>query len=181
MRFIERLKEEEKQIKARQKAEEEEGLRRRVAEEERSKQRTKQAERFREESRVGLLVTELGKILKTSGRLSRESRRQGGSKTDLGLATDLINQRDPDSVFDLVAWDKKEGGRYNGYAENYIVVESCPDGSIVFHGGWYKSSFESTTIQPTEWRTQNKEQIFNEALEKAFKNPVHFSYDYPRD
>ncbi len=70
--------------------------------------------------------------------------------------------KDPDSVFDTVCWDTR----------NYIAVESCPDGTIVFHGGW----LGSTTIPVIEWRIPEKDQVFDKALERAYHNPAKGSF-----
>lgn len=173
MGFIERLEQEEltqrQQLKDRREAREREQLQREVDEKAHHAQRKQQAEKFWEESGVGVVVAKLDEFIARFKR--RGSREKPTSVGDLP-----VSQRDPDSVLDIALWD----GVYTSgssevrvlvnathYSEKYIAVESCPDGTIVFHGNWRGS----TTIRETEWRSEDKEQIFDRALEKAFKHP----------
>ncbi len=197
MGFIERLRQEqtaklltEQQLKALQEVSEAEKLQREAVEKERRALRRQQAERFREESRVSDEVAKLGEFLAapTIPVIRRGNITDGGdgpeyteyvgrgSYQPLSRADFPNSQKDPDSVFDTVRWDNKHAGythpkhggsSYSNYSEKCIAVESCPDGTIVFHGGFWAS----TTIRASEWRTKDKEQIFDKALEKAYKNP----------
>lgn len=86
-----------------------------------------------------------------------------------------FRQRDPDSAFGVVHWDTEDLGSSRAkvmgsdthHSEKYIAVETCPDGTIVFHAGW----FGGTTIRLAEWRAEDKGQLFGKALEKAYKHP----------
>lgn len=195
MGFIERLRQEqgasalrEQQLKAQQEAQERERLQRQAAENERRAKRKEQAERFREESKVGNVVTELSNFLATptipvirvstyDGMYSEytEFIGRGSSSGPTSAGSLPVSQKDQDSVFDIVQWDaelnghskSKVLGSYSHYSTKYIAVESCPDGVIYLHGGWGGS----TTIRATQWRTSDKEQIFDKALERAYKNP----------
>lgn len=184
---------EQQRLRAQLEAEEKERLQRETAEKERRAQRRQQAERFREESGVGIAVAKLCEVLATptipivhagtasdwgQGPEYTEYVGRGNSSGPTSAGNLPISQKDSDSVFDIVLWDatshnyaeaKRHGG-FSHHSEKYIAVESCPDGTIVFHGGW----FVSTTIRITEWRTNAKEQIFDKALEKAYTHPgVH--------
>lgn len=176
MGFIERLRQEEiakyQQINVQQEAQERDRLQREANECERRAQRKQQAEKIREESKVGEAVQALGEFLGCRGSSSGPV-----SETDLP-----ISRIDPDSVLDLARWDKDYlNGRTSvlylseatDCSETYIAAESCPDGTIVFHGNW----LGSTTIRAKKWRSTEKEQIFDKALEKAFRHPR--SYKYP--
>lgn len=81
---------------------------------------------------------------------------------------------DVDSVFDEASWDKKtikEGvrgpyGLWDNIECRLLVIETCPDGNLIFHAGKRK------TITEQEWR--NNKGILDHALEQAFNNPkVH--------
>ena len=177
MGFIERLKEQalvdalkEQQIKLQSKTAERERLQTKAAETEHRAQRKRQAENFRQESGVGAVVAELGEFFKEFGR--------GSSSSDLGNIVHYTPV-DHDSVFDSVEWDKEEKHHYSAsagwwfenshlhstfFSEKYIVVETCPDGKIIFGRG-------RTTIQVKEWRGKNKRGIFDTALENEYNNP----------
>lgn len=189
------------QLRAQQEAKEAEKLQREAIEAKRRALRRQQAEKFQEESEVSLAVDELVKYLETpiipivhtgtyDGLDSSYTEYVGrGSRGLHSKYTEFItsdgqrspsygfpfHQRDPDSVFDTVHWDTESLGsskaRVRGsdshYSEKYTAVETCPDGTIVFHASW----LGSTTIKATEWRTKDKKQLFDKALEKAYKNP----------
>lgn len=195
MTFIERLRQEqaakalsEQRLKTQQEDREKERLQKEAVERERRAQRKQLAENFRKESEVGDAVAELGRFLATptipvgrqsfydgihSGYTELVGRGSSSGPTSVG---DLpISQRDPDSVFDTVGWDyeshgfskDKVMGSNSHHSKKYIAVESCPDGTIVFHGSW----LGSTTIRVTDWRTNDRKQVFDKALEKAYKHP----------
>lgn len=200
MRFIERLKQEdaarvqrEQQLEAQQEAAKMARIQKEADERERRAKRRQLAERFREESGVGNAVAKLGEYLSTPTiPITRSSFSDGihdswtdyigrGSSSANTYAGDLpIRQRDPDSTFDTATWDAKDlrrwkkgtGGSYEYFTEKYIAVETCPDGTIVFHASWSGS----TTIETAKWRTGNKEQLFDKALEKAYNNPGDHQY-----
>ena len=197
MGFIERLEQEEitktQQLRVGQEAWERDRLQKEAIERGRRAVRKEQAEKFREESRVGVAVARLGEFLTRPTipyqtyethdgfqDLVTKYRGRGFSKGPITSAGDLpVHQNDPDSVFDTAVWDAAYTKGFifptqtnklyeaNSYSEKYIAVESCPDGAIVFHAGW----LGSTTIRMQEWRTRDKEQLFDKALERAFKNP----------
>lgn len=186
MGFIERLRQElaleaqrveqkAAQEKADQEAKEKARLQAEVAERERRAPRRQQAAGFQAQSGVGAMVAELRAFLAIPAR--------GGASEDLVWI-------DPDSVFEWAQWDIKhcgnsgvKSGWNEHFSEKYIAVETCPNGTIVFHGGWRSS----TTIPLTKWRdNKNRELIFDKALEKAFKNPkIHrfsvYHYSPPDD
>lgn len=181
MDFTERLRQEtaealnEQQLKAQQEAEEKERLESEAAiEKEQHSERRQQAEDFREESGVSVAIKKLGEFLKYSGR--------GSSNTDLGNIVHYTPV-DPDSVFDSVEWDKEEKHHYSNspgyggspspfFSEKFFVVETCPDGRIMFGRG-------RTTIQVEEWRSKKRD-IFDAALEEAFRNPYTNKYRIER-
>lgn len=202
MRFVEMLRQKlaletqaQEQLTKQLEVEERERYQRRLqgeaVERARHEQRRRQALEFREKSRVGITVTELGRFLAIPTipvrRISYEDGKEigfseehigRGSSSGLLYTTELpILRKDPDSIFDIARWDKVKtgtlsdgkGGFYTHYPEKYIVVETCPDGTIVFHAG----SRSSTTIPVVELRTNDKEQILDEALKKAFNDPGH--------
>lgn len=178
MGFIERLRQEDavkalkaEQLKALQKAREEslerEKRSRETTERERHAKRREQAENFRKESGTSLVIDKLAEYLR-----STESSIRRGEEVS-------YSPKDPDSVDDKIKW----GFEYHSYSRTYdgyhnfearswcdrksIVVETCPDGTIVFHAGRGAAS----TIKLKEWRSPKKEQLFERALEKAFRNP----------
>lgn len=178
MGFIEELRQKEvaealrkQHLVAQQQAQEKERFQREVAEQERRAQRRQQAEKFRGESGISEVVVELGKFL--------ETQKRGHS---YGLSYDNSYEpilKDPDSLIDTASWDEVYRGTsqigytyYRNYSRKCIAVETCPDGNIVFHGGL----FGSTTIRVTEWRSNEKEQLFDKALKKAYKHPENYRY-----
>lgn len=116
---------------------------------------------------------------------SLKLQQEGGSSSGPISGENLpISKKDPDSVFDTVQWDYKNhgsskdkvwGSSYTHHSSKLIAVESCPDGTIVFH---YNGLFgaTNTTIKLTRWRNKNKEEIFDKVLEKAYKNPLYQRY-----
>lgn len=183
-------------LEAQQEAIKKERLKAEEAERERHAQRIQIAERFREESGVGNAVAKLIEYLSTPtipvtrtsfsdgihdswieyvGRGSSGIRKKTRLKGFLRIGSTVtsysedyfpFSQRHPDSVFDTVHWDTADLG-HSLHSEKYIAVETCPDGTIVFYAGW----IGSTTIGLEKWRTGNKEQLFEKALEKAYKHP----------
>ena len=114
------------------------------------------AQQFRDESRIGALVAELRKII-------------GGFDDNLEDKKRAIRVKDEDSVFDTVVWDSKE----DRYASHYywiklIVAETCPDGTLVIHGG------KASVIPQGQWK--NDESTLESALEKAYYNPRRLRY-----
>lgn len=187
MGFIESLRQ-QKEVEARatqQKAHElamakqaEEAARqqREAQEEKFHNQRKQQAERFREESGVGAMVYELAKFMApptppSFGPLDGRTvgYRSGSAGAEIYHNGFLQDRRpaDPDSVFDTISWDKKSHYKKDYESEKFISVETCPDGKIIFHAGW----FGSTTIPLEKWRSNNRESIFDSALEKAYNHP----------
>lgn len=193
MGFIERLEQEEaikaQQKSAQQETRERDRLQREANERERRAQRKQLAEKFREESKVGEVVEALGRFLAKptiayltggyrDGSWEEKTEHKGrGSSSGPVSEIDLpVSRKDPDSVFDVARWDEvylngKTVVRFlseaNHRSEAYLAAESCPDGTIVFHG----NCLGSTMIRATEWRSKEKEQIFDKALEKAFRHP----------
>ncbi len=189
MGLVERLRREVAELQLRQQLKDQPDAKREAEkfqkeniERERHAQREQQAENFRKESEVGDAVERLGFFLESTQvarfnfySQSTEFVRRGFSRGPKSVVSLPISRRDPDSVFDTVEWDhksdhssyRKGGGYYSHDSNKYIAVESCPDGRIVFHAGW----FGSTTLQLTKWRTQDKEQILDKALDKAFNHP----------
>jgi len=181
---------------------EREKLQREAIEQERRAQRRQQAEDFRKESTVDAVVAELGEFLATptvpttirttisDGGDGYEDGFTGRGSSSVGLGRVNLAPKDPDSVFDSAEWDSKytgsthlkyEGGNDSHYSENSIAVETCPDGTIIFHAGW----FGSTTIQVEKWRGNDRKNIFDKALERAYRNPgtnnysIHHPYVRP--
>lgn len=167
MRFIERLKQQneaaaqigrEQTAELQRKREAEETARQQKEAQEREfhAQQRHQAEAFREESGFTTTVNELKKELP-------------GVKYIHG---DTFRQSDSDSVVDDVEWDQTkvgEGenkmGRWDKLEGKHIAIETCPDGTFVFHGGWGGGS----AVSLERWR-ENKE-VLEIALEKAYKHP----------
>lgn len=167
MGFIERISQEEN-IRAEQKAaklnEQEQRLQQEADNKERSKQRSQEAFSFRKESGVFSMIERLSIIL------WRRTVMNKFNYTGVHASPpDSLKQKDPDSVFDTLYWDEtvRSTSGYIHRSAKCIAVETCPDGVIVFHGGW----FGSTIILPTNWRIENKEQLFDRALDKAFNHP----------
>lgn len=177
MNFIERLRQElvvekqkEAQKTAQQEAIEKARFQKETDERERRVKRKEQSEKFREESGVSQVVDKLANFFSSQIReviyiatdsdhhtyeYTRQERR-GGRVRENEFAY-IPCPGDSDSIYDVVHWDGKK----------YIDVESCPDGTIVFHG----DRKGSTTIRTTEWRNKEKEQLFDKALEKAYNSP----------
>lgn len=195
MGFVEGLKHQlaaevlrKQQLITQQEAKERERLQRQAVEQERRAQRRQQAEDFRKESSVGAVVAELGGFLATptipitvrttvsDGGNAYEEGSTGRGFSSVGLGRINLVPKDPDSVFDSAEWDSKYigfthlkygGGNDSHYSEKFIAVETCPDGRIIFHAGW----LGSTTIRVGEWRGNDRKDIFDKALEKAYRNP----------
>lgn len=193
MSFIEKLRQQQaaealraQQIKDQQEATVKERQQRETAERERHAQRKKQAERFQGESGVSLAVKELGKFLATPTipvvrqNFSVDYVVRGSSYGYVSSVESLpIPRNDPDSVFDIIEWDRKDHGSskdkkwgYNTHhSKKLIAVEFCPNGTIVFHAGW-----ASTNVPLERWRAKDREQIFDQALERAYRNPINHRY-----
>ncbi len=98
---------------------------------------------------------------------------------DARLASPIdIKYRDIDSVFDLASWGEVLGkeDRYNYNVEHLgklIIAETCPDGTIQFHGERYLGS---PTISLGSWRRDKS--ILESALEKAYLNPIRYSWKF---
>lgn len=103
-----------------------------------------------------------------------------------------ISLSDKESVFDIVMWDFKNvvgqrecrdgtfDGAFSEAEQRFLAVETRPDGNIAFHAGWLGTG----SIKESQWRGSNKKNdIFDKALEKAFKHPgTHrFKYRYVRN
>ncbi|TSC90187.1 MAG: hypothetical protein G01um10145_291 [Microgenomates group bacterium Gr01-1014_5] len=193
----------EAQLRAGQAAREVKWLQNANRENERCAQRRKQAEKFRQESGVGLAIDELIAFLEIPTIPVVRSRDNDGfteSYTEYvgrgtrglprppvvrindsfqdsysrGIDEVDLQQRDPESVLDIVHWDVVSRGQksvYGSYSTEdsykYIAAESCPDGTFIFHGGF----LASTTKRLNEWRTRDREQIIAAALAKAFEHP----------
>lgn len=195
MGFVERLRQEatadlerQEQLRDQRQAQEIVDAERKAAKKKVSDQRTLNAQRFREESGVYKVVKKLGEFLAIptipisvplggEGELSTLIGR-GGYNQFMPGENYPVSLKDPDSILDTVSWDNTHCGTsrqgsvyYNNTSEKHIIVETCPDGTIVFHGCW----FGSTTIRASKWQNKApkvREQIFDKALEKAFNHPI---------
>lgn len=198
------------QLSAQSEAQERERLQREVSEQGYKARRRKQAEDFHQESGVGAKVNELIEFLERSTipvEARREhdgfyedyihyvGREHGGFPSDWevdeifrfgGRSSEcsprcylpISIQKDPNSIANVVHWDymKPKGYGTIKCLYKYLVVETNPDGVILFHGGF----LGSTALQLFQWRTEYKEQIFDKALERAFKRPKLHKYSFYR-
>lgn len=177
MGFFERLKQgeaarilREQQSREEQKAQEEIRFQQETIKREHRDQRRKEAELYRTTTGVGLLVAKLGEFLATptlsymraisieSGTLMEEQLFGRGYSSGPVNSDGLpISQKDPDSVFDVASWDETKNGfvrrgyqSYEKHTRKYLVVESCPNGTIIFYGDGRSGS---TILTQMEWRT----------------------------
>lgn len=89
---------------------------------------------------------------------------------------------DKDSVVDFVFWERQSryfsdyrarGGQIRTcreYSEKNLIVETCPDGTTRFHGGWGGSS----TIPFVRWA--NNLNLLDLKLKNAFEHPLNHTY-----
>lgn len=132
-------------------------------------ERNLRAKRFQEESGITFMVAEMKRLM--------EGRGWAGDYPDYRL-------KDIDSVGCFVGWDWHSNYSQRVYGINYafpqvvsgsgkyFVIETCPDGTIVFHAGWFGSS----TIPLKKW--QNDKGILEVALERAYNCPKIHSWRY---
>jgi len=179
----------EQQLKAQQKAEE---LQAEAIERDRRAQRKQQAERFREESGVGSLIQEVKEIVSGSGYekidikgvLNLEDPDSAYDFIVWGSTVIRIGKEEP-YVYEL---EKGTGRRISTWGEPYvyrlgtstgrrrlvdydgkfIVVESQPNGNILFHGN------EKTEVLVQDWK--NNKSVLGSALEKSYDSPGFMYY-----
>lgn len=94
--------------------------------------------------------------------------------------------RDGDSAVFLVEWgwhynySRKLDGNHYIYPQKvsgsgkYFAIETCPDGTIVFHA----SRFGSSSVSQEKWR--NNKELLEVALERAYDNHRIHSWKYRR-
>lgn len=147
------------------------------------------AQQYRQQSGVEAAIDELARYLEApipyevpydnGERLGTEIKYTSRGRRRL-LGVDEYKQADRDSVVDAVTWDgrvlsKKDYVSSSVTQSEYklLVIESCPDGTIIFNGGrsWLPSSGGST-IRLDDWRVFNREEIIAKALTRAFEHPL---------
>lgn len=146
---------------------EREQVQQRLAEEQRHKERKDQAMRFDEESGLPDLIS---RFLSIVGNVSFE-RKGDSNPTGKGLFSLL--PRDRDSVWRIISWNYRYGNNNYNW-EDYFAVETCPDGTIYFHYGFFPG-FKG--IRENKWRTHKG--ILEDALDKAYHHPKKYAYYNP--
>lgn len=166
MGFIERLEQYEEAEALARSQREAELSRKRAAEIALHGRRRLQAGTVYKDSGVIILVRELRKFL---------------GLFDVYGAGQHNSSYDPDSVCQAIKWDERKTGvevvyllatreefarekRMDRYEAKFIMVESQPDGNIVFHAAG------ATTVSEQEWK-DNKDAL-GFALVRAYKNPA---------
>lgn len=128
--------------------------------------RKRQAEAIRQDSGVNILVGKLRDII-------------GGKTYGRGVPNSAT---DPDSICDGIVWDRIKVGTgsvvvgswepegtppqredVDIFEDKFLVVESQPEGNIIFHGK------RDLLVQETKWR--NNDGMLEDALEQTYNNP----------
>jgi hypothetical protein len=133
------------------------------------KQQKEAAEKFRKESGLSNVISELETIL--GDKLFND---KGPYTRDKRASTPVIDN----SVIDIIVWNKGReirthtvnrgfsGTYYGEYSANYIEIETCPDGTIIIKSGGWKSTYK---ILKPDW--ESNPNIIEEILEKAYRKP----------